>query len=49
MIVSSLGDCMDNPPLEKGGEGGFKRNNATFQHEIFEDVQGILERIWWSL
>ena len=35
---------MDNPPLEKGGEGGFKSNNATFQQEIFESAQGVLEK-----
>jgi hypothetical protein len=35
--------------LAKGDEGGFKRNNATLQQEVFENTQGALERIWDSL
>jgi hypothetical protein len=30
-----------SPPLEKGGEGGFKRKYAV--------LQGVLEKIWWYL
>ena len=35
---------MDTPLWKRGGEGGFKRNNATFQQEIFESAQGVLEK-----
>jgi hypothetical protein len=37
---------VDKSPFGKRGNGGFKRNNTTLQQEIFENTQGVLERIW---
>jgi hypothetical protein len=47
------------PPFPKGGEGGFKKKDATkgmslrvirfSDKEIFNDTQGVLERIWGYL